>query len=223
MGRYVECCCTSLYEALQAQEGGASRIELCQCLDVGGVTPGRNLVQSVLASCTIPINVLIRCRAGDFVYNDAEIDAMIKDIVTYKGLGINSIVIGALDKDGNIDSKAMKRMISAARPLSVTFHRAFDVCADPLAALEEIISLGCDRLLTSGQKSDALSGSDLIATLVNKAGGRIIVMAGSGVRPSNIECIENITRAPEYHSSSHGLKGVTDAAVVSQLVGNMIK
>jgi len=218
-GRFIECCCTSLHEALQAQEGGASRIELCENLELGGVTPRIELVESVLANCSIPVNVLIRSRAGDFVYDEDEIGEMIEDIVRYRKLGINGVVIGALCKDGNVDLKAMKCLIEAARPLLVTFHRAFDVCSDPQKAFEDIISLGCERLLTSGHESNALDGSALIADLVRKAGSRITIMAGCGIRPSNILQIESITHAPEYHSSSHGPAGITEASVVAGLVG----
>lgn len=222
MGRFLECCCTSLEEALEAQRGGASRIELCERLDVGGVTPRRELVEQVVAACTIPVNILVRSRGGDFHFSESEIDEMISSILDYKNMGINAVVIGALDGQGNVDKDAMKRMIGAARPLPVTFHRAFDVCADPLKAFDEIIELGCERLLTSGHEPDALTGSPLIAKLVEHAKDRITVMAGCGVRPSNIAQIEAITSAPEYHSSSHGPAGTTAAATVSELVNNSL-
>jgi len=218
MKRFIECCCTSVYEARQAQEGGASRIELCENLALGGTTPRRELVKEVVAAVDIPVNVLIRPRGGDFVYTDAQIGEMIASIADYKALGINAVVIGALRRDGSVDTEAMLPLLEAARPLEVTFHRAFDCCADPLKSLEDIISLGCERLLTSGCKADALTGSPLIANLIQKACGRIRIMPGCGVRPTNIAQIEASTKAAEFHSSSHGPNGLTDSAVVSELV-----
>jgi len=220
MGRFLECCCTTIDEALEAQKGGASRVELCEELEIGGITPRRELVKQVVAACTIPVNVLIRVRGGDFVFSDDEIKEMVESIRDYKELGINAVVIGALRDDSHVDIEAMERMIAAARPLPVTFHRAFDRCADPMVDFETIISLGCERLLTSGHEDDALTGSPLIAQLVKQSDGRITVMAGCGVRPSNIVQIEEITNAQEYHSSSHGPNGTTSASIVSQLVNN---
>ena len=218
MPRFLECCCTSLQEALEAQKGGASRIELCERLEIGGVTPSIALVRDVLSAVAIPVNILVRPRGGDFVFSEGEVAAMLQSIDELKSLGVNAIVIGALTGDGAVDCAAMRRLIAASRPLEVTFHRAFDVCADPLAAFDDIISLGCERLLTSGHESDALTGAPLIAELVSRSCGRIKVMAGCGVRPSNIAEIERITSAPEYHSSSHGPSAHTEAATVSELV-----
>jgi len=215
--RFIECCCTSLEEALRSQSGGASRIELCSNLEIGGVTPPEELVRCVVKSLSIPVNVLIRPRGGSFVFSPGEIEAMESSIARYKPLGINAVVIGALLEDGSVDVDAMRTLIAAARPLKVTFHRAFDCCADPMKALEDVIALGCDTLLTSGCEADAFTGRALIARLVQKAGGRIKIMPGCGVRPSNIAQIEAATHAREFHSSSHGPDGVTDSAVVSDL------
>jgi len=218
MGRFVECCCTSVHEVMEAQKGGASRVELCGSLECGGVTPRWELVERVLASCAVPVNVLIRCRPGEFVYDEGEIESMVSDILEFKSMGVNAFVIGALDREGRVDMLAMKRLIGAARPLPVTFHRAFDVCADPLRSFDDIIALGCERLLTSGHESNAPKGSSLIAELVTRANGRICIMAGCGIRPANILELARITRAPEYHSSAHGPSGSTEASVVSALV-----
>lgn len=218
--RFLECCCTSVHDALEAEKGGASRIELCENLEVGGVTPSLALTKDVLSSVKIPVNILIRSRSGDFVFSDAEIDGMVDSISQFKQLGVNAIVVGALRLDGSVDVPAMRRLIDAARPLPVTFHRAFDVCSNPLEAFEEIKSLGCERLLTSGQEADSLTGAPLIAKLVAKSEGRITVLVGGGVRPSNIVQIEKITGAVEFHSSSPGPDGRTSAATVSELVNN---
>lgn len=220
--RFLECCCTTLEEVLEAQKGGADRIELCERLDVGGVTPSVGLVRKVLEFCRIPVNILVRPRGGDFVFTPEEIQEMLHSIDELKEFGINGVVIGALNPDGSVDIETMRRLIAAARPLPVTFHRAFDRCSDPLTAFGQIKALGCERLLTSGHEEDALTGSPLIAELVKRSEGRIKVMAGCGVRPSNIARIEAITHAPEYHSSSHGPDGTTSAETVSELIHNTL-
>lgn len=220
--RFLECCVTSLEEALEAQAGGAQRVELCEQLSVGGVTPSIELIRSVRERLTIPVNVLVRPRGGNFVFSEEEVEAMLKSIEECREAGINAVVIGALDERGNVDMPVMRRLIEAARPLKVTFHRAFDVCANPLKAFEDVISLGCERLLTSGHEATAYDGRRLIGTLVRNAAGRIIVMAGCGVKPYNIVEIERVSEAPEYHSSAHGPAGTTDREVVSKLADNIL-
>ena len=220
MGRFIECCCTSVGEVTEAVAGGASRIELCENLEVGGITPSSRLIRQVLDVCPLPVNVLVRPRGGDFVFSEEEEEQMKQDIRNCKELGVNGVVIGALLGDGSIDTAMMRRLIQAARPLSVTFHRAFDCCKDPFRALEDVIALGCDRLLTSGLASSAYEGRELIARLVSLAGDRIVIMPGAGIRPSNIAEIEKETRAPEYHGSAHSERGTTDRKVVSQLVND---
>lgn len=219
MARFIECCCTSLEEVAEALEGGASRIELCENLEVGGVTPSESLLKSVMQFSTVPVNVLVRPREGNFVFSPEEEDAMLKDIEMCKRLNVNGVVIGALTPEGNVDMPMMKRLVKAARPLQITFHRAFDCCSNPHAALNDIIALGCDRLLTSGLEPSAHTGRALIATLVSQAGDRLIIMPGGGVRPSNIDEIERDTNASEFHGSAHGPSGTTDRRVVAQLVG----
>ena len=167
MGRFIECCCTSVGEVTEAVAGGASRIELCENLEVGGITPSSRLIRQVLDVCPLPVNVLVRPRGGDFVFSEEEEEQMKQDIRNCKELGVNGVVIGALLGDGSIDTAMMRRLIQAARPLSVTFHRAFDCCKDPFRALEDVIALGCDRLLTSGLASSAYEGRELIARLVS--------------------------------------------------------
>ncbi len=219
MRRFLECCCTSLDEVAEAVAGGASRIELCENLDVGGVTPSETLLESVMAHCPLPVNVLVRPRGGDFVYTKEEEDSMLRDIEMCKRLNVNAVVIGALKADGDVDTEMVQRLIAAARPLRITFHRAFDCCRDPYTALNDIMALGCDRLLTSGHEESAYTGRSLIADLVSLSAGRLVIMPGGGVRPANIAEIEKDTNAPEYHGSAHGENGVTDRHVVSLMVG----
>lgn len=201
---FREACCTSLETVLAAERTGARRIELCERLEVGGVTPSGALLREVLAATRLPVHVLVRPRGGDFVFDEAETGQMLEDIRRCRELGAAGVVIGALTPEGAVDLPVMRRLVAAAkdgRPLSVTFHRAFDETADPLAALEEVIALGCDRLLTSGHAPDAYAGRALIGELVRRAAGRIVVMAGCGVRPGNIAAIARDSGAPEFHSS----------------------
>ena len=217
----LECCCTSAADAVTAQRSGASRIELCTRLDIGGVTPSEDLVRQTLLSLAeavqrpsypIPVNVLVRPRGGDFVFSEDEIQEMLESIEICKRLivsdsfgcehRVNGVVIGALRPDGGIDVATMRRLVAAARPLQVTFHRAFDECADVVRGLEDVIALGCERLLTSGHAPDAFAGRLTLARLVRRAAGRIIILAGRGVRPGNIDAISSASSAPEFHSST---------------------
>lgn len=217
----LECCCTGAADAVTAQRSGASRIELCTRLDIGGVTPSEDLVRQTLLSLAeavqrpsypIPVNVLVRPRGGDFVFSEDEIQEILADIEMCKRLSVsdsfgcehrvNGVVIGALRPDGGIDVATMRRLVAAARPLQVTFHRAFDECADVERGLEDVIALGCERLLTSGHAPDAFSGRLTLARLVRRAAGRIIILAGRGVRPGNIDAIASASSAPEFHSST---------------------
>lgn len=216
--RFLECCCTDVHEAVEAMEGGAGRIELCEDLPCGGVTPHRNNIEATLRSVNIPVNVLIRARAGDFVYNDDEIRAMIASVRMCRELGVNGVVVGALRKDGCLDTEVVSRLIAEAEGLHVTFHRAFDECCDPFKALEDVIALGCDRLLTAGHAANVNDGLVTLRELNIKASGRIIILAGSGVRPSNIARLEARTGISEFHSSSHGPDGRTSRKVVAAMV-----
>lgn len=201
--RKIEVCCSSLYEAREAEAGGAIRIELCGAIACGGVTPSYGVIRSIVeAGLNLDINVLIRPREGGFCYTAEEIEAMCRDIEFCREVGVSGVVIGALTAEGDIDIEACRRMVQAAGDISITFHRAFDVCRQPQQALEQIISLGCHRLLTSGCQSTAERGAELIAELVEQVAGRIIVMPGAGIRPSNIAKIEKITRAAEFHSTA---------------------
>lgn len=216
--RFLECCCTDAAEAVEAMMGGAGRVELCEDLPCGGVTPSRADIEAALKAVNIPVNVLIRARGGDFVYDEAEIEAMIGSVRMCRELGVNGVVIGALRKDGSVDVEAVRRLIAEAGGLHITFHRAFDECADPFTALEDIIALGCDRLLTAGHASNVNDGELTLKKLNEKAAGRIIILAGSGVRPGNIARLEASTGCKEFHSSSHGADGRTSGEVVAAMV-----
>ena len=216
--RFLECCCTDAGEAREAEAGGAGRIELCEDLPCGGVTPSEENIRQVLSSVSIPVNVLVRPRGCDFVYNEAEILEM-EEVVRLCGrLGVNGVVIGALKGDGSVDTVTMKRLMAAAGNMEITFHRAFDECSDPFKALEDIIGLGCDRLLTAGHAGNVNDGALMLKELNGKAAGRIIIMAGSGVRPSNISSLETLAGISEFHSSSHGPDGRTSRKTVSDMV-----
>lgn len=216
--RFLECCCTDAAEAVEAMTGGAGRVELCEDLPCGGVTPGRGNIEETLRRVNIPVNVLIRARGGDFVYDEDEIEAMIGSVRMCRELGVNGVVVGALRADGSVDTEAVGRLMAEAQGLRVTFHRAFDECAEPFRALEDIISLGCDRLLTAGHAGNVNDGERTLRELNIKAGGRITILAGSGVRPGNIARLEASTGCKEFHSSSHGPDGRTSREVVAAMV-----
>jgi copper homeostasis protein len=201
--RIIEICANSAQSCVEAEAGGAKRVELCAAIAEGGTTPSYGEIKTARALApAIDLNVIIRPRGGDFLYTPAEIQAMRCDIEMAKELGVHGVVFGCLTKEGDVDVRLLNRLAAAAQPLSVTFHRAFDVCRDPFVALEQIIDAGCDRILTSGQQPDAVKGIPLIAELVRRAGARLIIMPGSGVRESNIARIEAETGAKEFHTSA---------------------
>lgn len=201
----LEIAANSLDSALAAQEGGADRIELCAALEVGGLTPSPALIAVVRERVRLPVYVLIRPRAGDCVYSDAEFETMQRDVEHCVAAGCDGVVIGALDADGNVDRARLRRLVSAAKARGVTFHRAFDLSRDPCRALEDVIALGCERLLTSGAASTALDGAALIGELVTRAAGRIRIMAGAGIDASNVAAIRRACGAVEYHASAKRL------------------
>ena len=215
----LEVCCADLQSVRAAKEGGAHRIELCQALEVDGLTPSEAMMESAIGM-GIPVQVLIRPREGNFVYNEDEVQTMLKDIRLAKRLGANGVVIGALRPDGSIDEETVRRLVDEAEGLSITFHRAFDVCAKPLEELEQIISLGCHRLLTSGQAPTAEQGIPLLKKLVEQAAGRIIIMPGSGVNPQNAHRILAETGAHEIHGSLRR-GGHTDPELVKAIVDKL--
>lgn len=196
----LEVIATSLESLESALEGGADRIELCSNLFCGGTTPSAGLIQAVMSESSVPVHVLIRPRAGDFAYSKSEMNVICRDIEFVKQCGAAGIVCGFLLLDGHIDKEITALIVELAAPLSVTFHRAFDVCRDPLLGLEDLIEAGCHRLLTSGQRNTAFEGRDLITHLVKQAGDRIIIMPGSGVNAENILQLKE-TGAHEFHMS----------------------
>lgn len=184
-----------------AVEAGADRVELCADLLEGGITPSIGTIARAVeaAADRTKVHVIIRPRGGDFIYTPSEVEVMLDDIRAAKDAGAHGIVLGALTKDADIDMDVCARLIEAARPLSVTFHRAFDVTRDPEAAFEDVIALGADRLLTSGTAPSALEGIDVIARLVQKAAGRIIVMPAAGVNEWTAARVAAETGATELH------------------------
>ncbi len=197
-GLLFEVCVDSLEAALAAQEGGGDRVELCADLLEGGTTPSAGTVQLVTERLRIPVNVIIRPRGGDFCYSAAEFEVMQRDIEMVRAWGAHGVVIGVLNPDGTVDLPRTRALIEAARPLSVTFHRAFDMTRDPYAAMEALIGLGVDRVLTTGQESSALEGLDLIADLVRRYGHRIIVMPG-GITERTAARVVAGSGAREFH------------------------
>lgn len=219
--RKLEVCAGDLMSARAAALGGAHRIELCSALALDGLTPSAGLIEAARRLPGIKVHVLIRPREGDFVYDDAEADVMCHDIHLCRQIGIDGVVIGALTRDGAIDTQLCQRLVAAADGMQVTFHRAFDHASRPFQALEDIISLGCSLLLTSGQAPTAEAGIPLLRQLVEHADGRIIIMPGAGVTPDNARLILEATGANEIHGSlrsMHDGRLVTDATLVRNTV-----
>ena len=197
-----EICANSVASCIAAQEGGADRVELCAGIPEGGTTPSFGMIRNARENISIALNVIIRPRGGDFLYSESELREMVYDIQAAKELGADGLVFGCLRPDGSVDMEAMSVLMEAAGDTPVTFHRAFDHTSDPFKALEDIIALGCTRILTSGCRPTALEGAELLAGLVEKAGDRIIIMPGCGVREGNIAEIARLSGAREFHFSA---------------------
>ncbi len=197
----LEICAGSVTSCLAAQEGGASRVEFCDNLLEGGTTPSHGAIAAARDRLWITLNVIIRPRGGDFLYSDVEFEVMQRDILACKKLGVDGVVIGLLTADGDIDVARTKQLVELAMPMQVTFHRAFDVARDPVQALKDIISTGCNRLLTSGQAPTAPEGAQLIRQLREQAGNKLVVMPGAGVRVNNIADLVRATGCQEFHTS----------------------
>ncbi len=198
----IEVCANSAASCVTAEQGGAARVELCAGIPEGGTTPSYGEMVTARRAIGIQMNVIIRPRGGDFLYTPAEMQAMLLDIEAAKAAGADGVVFGCLRADGTIDIERNRQLKEAAGNLSTTFHRAFDVCRDPFTALEEIIALGFDRILTSGQEASAPQGAALLAELVRRADGRIIIMPGCGVNEHNVAELARATGAQEFHMSA---------------------
>ena len=234
---FLEACCTSVEEVLRAQKGGASRIELCTSLECGGLTPPPELLQRVKTAVDIPVNVLVRPgyaegrvtlawdggtgfdNISQYVFSADESGRLLEQIALMREAGADGIVAGALTPDGEVDLPLLRRIVAAAAPLPVTFHKAFDACREPFEALEQIISAGCARILSSGCAASVADGIRTLSSLIRRADGRIIIMPGGGIRPSNIAGIisvigaaraDNAPRAAcatEFHASAAYFQG----------------
>jgi len=200
----LEVCANSVTSAIAAQEGGAGRVELCENLHEGGTTPSHGQILMARKKLHIKLYVLLRPRSGDFLYTNLEYDVMTADLRYCIEAGCDGVVIGILNADGTIDKERCTALVTMAKQwgLGVTFHRAFDICADMDRALEDIIEMGCERILTSGGKITAIEGLGTIANLIKKADSRITIMPGSGINEKNVGDVVQFTGAIEVHSSA---------------------
>ncbi|MDH5825011.1 copper homeostasis protein CutC [Luteimonas sp. RD2P54] len=198
----LEIAANSLASAKAAQAAGATRVELCAALESGGLTPSAGAIAGVRKRVALPVHVLVRPRAGDFCYSDAEHETMLADIAHCAASGCDGVVVGALTARGEVDVARCRDLLHAAGALDTTFHRAIDLCPDMPAALEAIVGLGFRRVLSSGGATDAISGAGMLRRLVEQAGERIVVMPGAGITPDNIARLAAHTRAREFHASA---------------------
>lgn len=212
--RILEVCCADLISIQEAVEGGAQRVELCEDLEIGGITPSTEMIDYAI-KMGIRTHILIRPRGGNFVYSPEETECMVRAIRMAQAKGVAGVVIGALTSEGDIDIETCRRLINEAKGMSITFHRAFDECIEPSQALEQIISLGCHRLLTSGHAPCVDEGLELLKKLMNQAKDRIIILPGCGVNPGNARYIIEETGACELHGSLRK-DGHTDKNMVRQ-------
>lgn len=233
----IEICCAGADDVAAAVEGGASRIELCAALSSEGVTPSPGLIAEALRIAgDVPVTVLVRPREGNFCYSPREIDVMVADVRAIRAAGAAGVTIGALTAERMPDGKTMKRLIEAAGPnMQLTFHRAIDDCADPVAAMDILAELGFDRVLTSGAATSAMEGAETIRKMMERASGRLEIMPGGGVRPENIAELRSLTGARQFHSSARNKSAATvqansmfgatpasvDAKIVRKLVENL--
>lgn len=228
----LEICVNSLQSALAARQGGARRIELCQDLASGGITPSAGLIRYCVQHLEMETRVLIRPRSGNFTYSSQELEVIAADIKMCRDLGAAAVVIGFLNSEGDIDVPLTKEMVKLALPMEVTFHRAFDACRHPQEALEQLIDCGCHKLLTSGCAPTAMEGASLIRQLMQQAQGRIGIIAASGITPDNVRQVVEATGVNEVHGSCKRVgtcedggtelfpftETVTDASQVAEMV-----
>ncbi|MDY0290343.1 MAG: copper homeostasis protein CutC [Sphaerochaeta sp.] len=195
----IEICLESIESVIAAEKGGADRVEFCADLFEGGTTPSLGAFKVARANSSITMSVMIRPRGGDFCYSDLEFAAMKEDITLFKEAGADCVVFGILTPDGEIDSKRNKELVELARPMEVTFHRAFDMTPNAERSLETLIGLGVDRVLTSGLEATVIEGLEVLVALVKQAGDRIIVMPGCGITERNFAFLDSKVKAKEYH------------------------
>lgn len=218
----VEICCNSVESARNAKAAGTKRIELCDNLEVGGLTPPENAIEECVKELKLCTHVLVRPRAGDFCYSQSEYELIKRQVEMCSRCGAHAVVIGFLHEDGSVDVERTREIVRIAAPMQVTFHRAFDECAEPLAALEQIIDCGCHRILTSGCATSAETGIPMLHQLVEKAAGRIVILAGAGITPQNAAEIITKTNVSEIHGSCKRTlpdgRLITDEETVRQLI-----
>jgi copper homeostasis protein len=198
----LEIACFNMESAFIAQRAGADRIELCDDYAAGGLTPSFNAITKAIKELSIPVFVMIRPRSGNFIYTGDEFRRMKQQVLFCKAAGAEGIVFGILDSDGNIDKARCRELVALANPMQTTFHRAFDEVKSPLDAMDELIACGFSRVLTSGRKSTARQGAEMISLLVKKANGNIHIMPGGGVRSDNLIQLKKKTGASEFHSAA---------------------
>lgn len=216
MSYLLEVCADSVRSAVEAQAGGADRIELCSGLVIGGLSPSVAMFEQVKKNVDIPVRVLLRPRFGDFCYDGYEFETLKEEVCLFREAGADGVVIGILKPDGRLDTDRMKELVECAksesksgkRPCAVTFHRAFDVCRSPYEALRQCIELGIDTILTSGQKDSAWNGRELLKELVREAAGEIEILAGAGISPEVIGKLADYAGVTPFHMSG---KKVTDS------------
>ncbi len=206
----IEICAGDVESAIAAEAGGADRVELCDNLAVGGTTPSVGSIAEACRWVSIPVHVLIRPRAGRFAYSDRELAVMRRDIEAARALGAAGVVLGVLDDEGRVDRDRTAALVELARPLSVTFHKAIDHATDPLEALEALLALGVERVLTSGARASALEGLETIRSLVDRAAGRIAVMAGGRLASSHLDTVIRSSGVREIHLGSAVCRAVEE-------------
>ena len=194
-----EACVESFEKALEAQNNGADRIELCENLSVGGTTPSYGTVKICLEKLNIPIFPMIRARGGNFIYSKDEIEIMKEDIKIFKELGVKGLVLGCLTSDNKIDLELTKTLVNLAYPMEITFHKAIDEISNPLDYIDDLVDIGIKRILTSGGKATALEGKDLINEMIKKSNGRLKIVVAGKVTKENLNELSNLISADEFH------------------------